>query len=145
MALIRLRGCAGWSAPELFANPRSQVFSRRGPIISKIQKLVICLVKNARVAMSSIYLISFYLFLSGYAVFRLNLKNVKVINLLQHDSRKYFRIKSAIFGKPRQKHTYIHLLLIFIFYIVCQVSIINFHIIWLVFWIFLIILDITEG
>ena len=31
-ALIRLRGCAGWSAPVLFANPRRQVFSRRGPI-----------------------------------------------------------------------------------------------------------------
>ena len=29
-ALIRLRGCAGWSAPLLFANPRRQVFSRRG-------------------------------------------------------------------------------------------------------------------
>ena len=29
-ALIRLRGCAGWSAPVLFANPR-QVYSRRGP------------------------------------------------------------------------------------------------------------------
>ena len=71
--------------------------------ISKLQKLVICLVKNARVAMSSIYLISFHLFLSGYAVFRLNLKNVKVINLLQHDSRKYFRIKSGIFGKSRHK------------------------------------------
>ena len=32
-ALIRLRGCAGCSAPVLFANPRRQVFSRRGPII----------------------------------------------------------------------------------------------------------------
>ena len=30
-ALIRLRGCAGWSAHLLFANPRRQVFSRRGP------------------------------------------------------------------------------------------------------------------
>ena len=29
-ALIRLRGCAGWSAPLLFADPRRQVFSRRG-------------------------------------------------------------------------------------------------------------------
>ena len=27
-ALIRLRGCAGWSAPLLFANPRRQVFLR---------------------------------------------------------------------------------------------------------------------
>ena len=32
-ALIRLHGCAGWSAPVLFANPRRQVFSRRGPYI----------------------------------------------------------------------------------------------------------------
>ena len=30
-ALIRLRGRAGWSAPVLFANPRRQVFLRRGP------------------------------------------------------------------------------------------------------------------
>ena len=30
-ALIRLRGCAGWSVPVLFTNPRRQVFSRRGP------------------------------------------------------------------------------------------------------------------
>ena len=30
-ALIRLRGCAGWSAPVLFANTRKQVFSCRGP------------------------------------------------------------------------------------------------------------------
>ena len=29
-ALIRLRGCVGWSAHVLFANPRRQVFSRRG-------------------------------------------------------------------------------------------------------------------
>ena len=32
--LIRLHGCAGWSAPVLFANPRRQVFSRRGPFQS---------------------------------------------------------------------------------------------------------------
>ena len=30
-ALIRLRGCGGWSAPVLFASPGRQVFSRRGP------------------------------------------------------------------------------------------------------------------
>ena len=30
-ALIRLRGCAGWSAPLLFANPRIQVISRHSP------------------------------------------------------------------------------------------------------------------
>ena len=33
MELIRLRRCAGWSAPLLFANPRRQVFSRQGPIV----------------------------------------------------------------------------------------------------------------
>ena len=30
-ALIRLRGCADWSAPLLFTSPLRQVFSRRGP------------------------------------------------------------------------------------------------------------------
>ena len=30
-ALISMHGCAGWYAPVLFANPRGQVFSRRGP------------------------------------------------------------------------------------------------------------------
>ena len=30
-ALIRLCGCAGWSAPVLFANPRRQGFSHCGP------------------------------------------------------------------------------------------------------------------
>ena len=30
-ALIRLRGCADWSAPVMFANPQRQVFSRQGP------------------------------------------------------------------------------------------------------------------
>ena len=33
-ALISMRGCAGWSAPLLFANPRRQVFSRRGPYVT---------------------------------------------------------------------------------------------------------------
>ena len=28
--LIKLPGCAGWSAPLLFTNPRRQVFSRQG-------------------------------------------------------------------------------------------------------------------
>ena len=32
-ALIRLHGCTGWSAPKLFTNPQSQVFSCRGPYI----------------------------------------------------------------------------------------------------------------
>ena len=36
-ALISLRGCAGWSAPLLFANPQRQVFSRPDPYnLSKI-------------------------------------------------------------------------------------------------------------
>ena len=35
-ALIRLRGCAGWSAPLLFTNPPRQGFSRRGPYYSCI-------------------------------------------------------------------------------------------------------------
>ena len=30
-ALISLHGCAGWSAPLLFAHPRTQFFSRHGP------------------------------------------------------------------------------------------------------------------
>ena len=33
-ALSRLRKCAGWSAPLLFANLRRQFFSRRGPNIN---------------------------------------------------------------------------------------------------------------
>ena len=33
-ALIRLRGCAGWSVPVLFPNPRRQVLSCRGPCSS---------------------------------------------------------------------------------------------------------------
>ena len=32
-ALIRLRGCAGWSAPLLFTNHQRPVFLRRGPFI----------------------------------------------------------------------------------------------------------------
>ena len=35
-ALIRLHGCAGWSAPVLFANPRRQVFSHRGSYVVKL-------------------------------------------------------------------------------------------------------------
>ena len=40
-ALIRLRECAGWSAPELFATPRRQIFSRRGPHYNQKQDLLI--------------------------------------------------------------------------------------------------------
>ena len=36
-ALIRLCRCPGWSAPLLFANPRRQVFSRRGPIMRMVE------------------------------------------------------------------------------------------------------------
>ena len=35
-ALISLRGCPGWSAPLLFANPRRQVLSHQGPYGLKI-------------------------------------------------------------------------------------------------------------
>ena len=38
-ALIRLRGCAGWSAPMLFANPGSWVFSRQGPYVQYTKPL----------------------------------------------------------------------------------------------------------
>ena len=38
-ALIRLRGCAGWSAHLLFTNLRRQVFSRRGPFYAWFQIL----------------------------------------------------------------------------------------------------------
>ena len=34
-ALIRLRGCSGWSAPLLFPNPRRQVFLCRGPYLGR--------------------------------------------------------------------------------------------------------------
>ena len=35
-ALISLRGCAGWSAPVLYAYPRRQIFSCCGPFILRI-------------------------------------------------------------------------------------------------------------
>ena len=35
-ALIRLRGCAGWTVPLLFANPERQVFSRRCSLCNSI-------------------------------------------------------------------------------------------------------------
>ena len=52
--LIRLRGCAGWSVPVLLANPRRQVFSRRGPVegtpstvnVLKFRKLFSFISKN---------------------------------------------------------------------------------------------------
>ena len=40
--LIRLRGCAGWSAPVLFANPRRQVFLRSGPYVLRLESLKKC-------------------------------------------------------------------------------------------------------
>ena len=52
-ALIRLRRCAGWSAPVLFANPRRQVFSRRGPYvclrISHVGKVAVAWSQDLRV------------------------------------------------------------------------------------------------
>ena len=44
-ALIRLRRCAGWSAPVLFSNPRRRVFSRRGPFHVDWSR-AICLVNS---------------------------------------------------------------------------------------------------
>ena len=38
-ALIRLRGCAVWSAPLLFAKHRRQGFSRRGQFIRQISSI----------------------------------------------------------------------------------------------------------
>ena len=41
-AVIRLRGCAGWSAPVLVVNPWRQVFSRRGPVINPNPNPLFC-------------------------------------------------------------------------------------------------------
>ena len=41
-ALIRLRGCPGWSAAVLFANLLKQVFSLRGPYIIIYYYKVLC-------------------------------------------------------------------------------------------------------
>ena len=40
-ALIRLCECAGWPAPVLFSDPRTQVFSRRGPIYHSYDRVLI--------------------------------------------------------------------------------------------------------
>ena len=48
--LISLRGCASWSAPVFFANPRRQIFSRRGPII-----IVTSGQENARLVIARAY------------------------------------------------------------------------------------------
>ena len=67
-ALISLRGCAGWSAPVLFANSRRQVFLRQGPIIENgvdsdqmvsekpadFGSVVECLTRDRRAAGSSL-------------------------------------------------------------------------------------------
>ena len=39
-ALIRLPGCAGWSAPVLFAKPRKQVFLQQGPFLVRFDSIV---------------------------------------------------------------------------------------------------------
>ena len=41
-ALIRLRGCAGWSASLLFAKLRRQVFSCRGPYVNGGHIIWVC-------------------------------------------------------------------------------------------------------
>ena len=43
MALIRLRGCAGWSAPVLFTTLRRQGFLQRGPNRNKVDACRIAL------------------------------------------------------------------------------------------------------
>ena len=52
-ALIRLRICAGWSAPLLFANPRIRFFSRRGPDI---------IYSCARIQVSDLWALLFHMF-----------------------------------------------------------------------------------
>ena len=49
-ALIRLRGCAGWSVPVLFANPPRQVFSRPGPYFVYDAPTIISIRKNKNLA-----------------------------------------------------------------------------------------------
>ena len=74
-ALIRLRGCADWSAPLLFANPRRQVFSRRGPYdVGSVEKrtywfpccylIVLCVLSFCVVILCSVLLSA------GYCVMR---------------------------------------------------------------------------
>ena len=47
--LISLRRCAGWSAPLSFANPLSQVFSRRGPYLNGLDYAIfVSLAKHVR-------------------------------------------------------------------------------------------------
>ena len=73
-ALIRLRGCAGWSAPVLFANHRRQVSSRRGPIYldrEYLEILFLCL-HNCTVELQWILIRSFiytYMYIDQYMVF----------------------------------------------------------------------------
>ena len=55
-ALIRLPRCAGWSAPVLFANPRRQVFSHRGPIIVCTNKACIFIMDLNRTISMKFYL-----------------------------------------------------------------------------------------
>ena len=52
-ALIRLRRCAGWSAPVLFANPGRQVSSRRGPF-GYLLKLVLMISRMVVVVQNGI-------------------------------------------------------------------------------------------
>ena len=46
-ALISLRRWAGWSAPLLFANPRRQVLSRRGPYGGEWEDQLLSAVKTS--------------------------------------------------------------------------------------------------
>ena len=53
-ALIRLRRCAGWPAPLLFANLRRQVFSRGDPYepVSSIRYRLVCVFCSAKIQIS---------------------------------------------------------------------------------------------
>ena len=64
MALIRLRGCAGWSVPLLLANAQRQVFSRRGPYCDlctcrvATKHIAIDLIKQTNIASAMVIYVS---------------------------------------------------------------------------------------
>ena len=58
-ALISQCGCAGWSAPLLFANPQRQVFSRRGPNMNMYTTIIHVMVHGCNIVMISLYVLHF--------------------------------------------------------------------------------------
>ena len=87
--LIRLRGCAGWSAPVLFANPRRQVFSRQGPNIRPLALL--CHLKEAfahmrSISKSCVLTQNLYLTLPADQLASKSLKNLLLLTLSQTKS-----------------------------------------------------------